>query len=72
MSRVLLNSLAGLLHISLTLSKIPSDILAFFPNAQEAKRLKGGATNECYSVKVLNETFAFRLGVKDPVKRQGI
>lgn len=49
-------------------SKIPSDILAIFPNAQEAKLLKGGAVNQCYCVRTLKEVFAFRIGVADPAK----
>jgi thiamine kinase-like enzyme len=47
-------------------SKIPSDILAFFPDAQEAKLLKGGDVNQCYCIKTSKETFAFRLGIADP------
>jgi thiamine kinase-like enzyme len=49
-------------------SKIPSDILAIFPYAQEAKLLKGGAVNQCYFVRNSKETFAFRLGVADSAK----
>src|SRR5580692_453578 len=59
---------SNIIEISSITSKIPSDILAFFPNTLEAKLLKGGDVNQCYYVKTPKETFAFRLGIANPGK----
>lgn len=59
---------SSIIEVCSITSKIPSAILAFFPNAQEAKLLKGGDVNQCYYVKTPKETFAFRLGIANPGK----